>query len=286
MDNRITAQATTTTTTPTPYRTPYAALQKAVEGNTVTLMTKSNAELTPTRDELLFEQSTLAYEAGSTYDRSTIRADTAGVYLDITKTGEVNLRSGTVTVTPKDTTYPLVLNGTMNDDGNAITGGYKITSATKYQLIADDPTSPILSQNGGKASIVIPNAGESVTVDYGNGKTVTYTAKTANDKIYLGWYQVTKQTPANMTWTDADKAWHGHTFTTTLEPNVGYEINGENLTIADTDNAMTGGYTLKKQGNAATDPNDSTISWTTYSTDDGKVSTCTAAVLTATALPS
>ena len=284
MDNRITAatgvnpnaqrfdpQATTTTTTPTPYRTPYAALQKAVEGNTVTLMTKSNAELTPTRDELLFEQSTLAYEAGSTYDRSTIRADTAGVYLDITKTGEVNLRSGTVTVTPKDTTYPLVLNGTMNDDGNAITGGYKITSATKYQLIADDPTSPILSQNGGKASIVIPNAGESVTVDYGNGKTVTYTAKTANDKIYLGWYQVTKQTPANMTWTDADKAWHGHTFTTTLEPNVGYEINGENLTIADTDNAMTGGYTLKKQGNAATDPNDSTISWTTYSTDDGKV---------------
>lgn len=176
-----------------------------------------------------------------------------------------------MTVTPKDAAYPLVLNGTMDADGNAITGGYKITSATKYQLIADDPTSPILSQNGGKASIVIPNAGESVTVDYGNGKPVIYTAKTANDKIYLGWYQVTKQTPANMTWTDADKAWHGHTFTTTLEPNAGYEINGENLTIADTDNSMTGGYTLTKQGDAVTDPKDNTISWTTYSTDDGKV---------------
>lgn len=265
---------TTTTTTPTPYRTPYAALQKAVEGNTVTLLTNSRAAdggLTPTRDELLFEKSTLAYETGSQYDGSKIYADKAGVYLDITKTGEVNLRSGTVTVTPKDATYPLVLNGAMDTDGNAITGGYKITSATKYQLIADDPTSPIFAENGGKASIVIPNAGESVTVDYGNGKTVTYTAKTANDKIYLGWYQVKKQTPANMTWTDADKAWHGHTFTTTLEPNVGYEINGENLTIADTDNAMTGGYTLTKRGDAAADPNDNTISWTTYSTDDGKV---------------
>lgn len=272
----VTYQATTTTTTTTKatnYRTPYAALQKAVENNTITLLTESRKAtgLTPTRDELLFEKSTLAYEAGSTYADSTIHADTAGVYIDITKTGEVNLRSGTVTVAPKDATYPLVLNGTMDQDGNAITGGYKITSATKYQLIADDPTSPILSQNGGKASIVIPNAGESVTVDYGNGKTVTYTAKTANDKIYLGWYQVKKQTPANMTWTDADKAWHGHTFTTTLEPNVGYEINGENLTIADTDNAMTGGYTLTKRGDAAADPNDNTISWTTYSTDDGKV---------------
>ena len=253
------------------YRTPYAALQKAVENNTVTLLTKKNTAVTPVSNELLFEQSTLAYEQGSKYDGSTIHADTAGVYLDITKTGEVNLRSGTVTVTPKDKNYVLTMNGTMDDAGTQITGGYKITSATKYQLIADDPTSPILPQNGGKASIVIPNAGESVTVDYGNGKTVTYTAKTANDKIYLGWYQVKKQTPANMTWTDADKAWHGHTFTTTLEPNVGYEINGENLTIADTDNAMTGGYTLKKQGDAATDPNDQAISWTTYSTDDGKV---------------
>lgn len=279
-ENRITAAAGynpnaeityEATTKATNYRTPYAALQKAVEGNTVTLLTKSNTAVTPTRDELLFEQSTLAYEAGSTYAGSTIHADTAGVYLDITKTGDVNLYSGTVTVTPKDENYPLVLNGTMNDTGTQITGGYKITSATKYQLIADDPTSPILPQNGGKASIVIPNVGESVTVDYGNGKTVTYTAKENNEKVYLGWYQVKKQTPANMTWTDADKAWHGHTFTTTLEPNVGYEINGENLTIADTDNAMTGGYTLKKQGDAAADPNDNTISWTTYSTDDGKV---------------
>lgn len=266
-------QATTTDTTP--YRTPYTALQKAVETNTVTLLTESckGTGLTPTRDELLFEKSTLAYEKGSTYADSTIHADTAGVYLDITKTGEVNLRdeAGTVTVTPKDKNYVLTLGGTMDETGTQIDKGYKITSATKYQLIADDPTSPILPQNGGKASIVIPQAGESVTVDYGGGKTVTYTAKTANDKIYLGWYQVKKQTPANMTWTDADKAWHGHTFTTTLEPNVGYEINGENLTIADTDNAMTGGYTLKKQGDAAADPNDNTISWTTYSTDDGKV---------------
>lgn len=270
-NEKVVEQATTTTTETTPYRTPYAALQKAVESSTVTLLTKSNTALTPTRDELLFQESTLAYETGSKYDGSKIYADTAGVYLDITKTGEVNLRSGTVTVTPKDKNYVLTMNGTMDQDGTAITDGYKITAEKPYQLIADDPTSPILPQNGGKARIVIPNKGESVTVDYGNGKIVTYTAKTANDKIYLGWYQVKKQTPANMTWTDADKAWHGHTFTTTLEPNAGYEINGENLTIADTDNAMTGGYTLTKQGDAETDPKDNTISWTTYSTADGKV---------------
>ncbi len=272
-NKKIAPQATTTTTTTETkeYSAPYAALQKATETNTVTLLTHSNAALTPTRDELLFENATLAYEPDSKYADSTIYADTAGVYLDITKTGEVNLRSGTVTVTPKDKNYVLTMNGMMEQDGTAINGGYKITSATPYQLIANDPTSPIRAENGGKASIVIPNAGESVTVDYGGGKTVTYTAKENNEKVYLGWYQVKKQTPANMTWTDADKAWHGHTFTTTLEPNVGYEINGENLTIADTDNAMTGGYTLKKQGDAETDPNDNTISWTTYSTDDGKV---------------
>ena len=279
MDNRITAatginpnapgfapQTTTTTTTATTdYRTPYAALQKAVEGNTVTLLTKSreaDGGLTPTRDELLFEQSTLAYEAGSTYAGSTIHADTAGVYLDITKTGDVNLYSGTVTVTPKDENYPLVLNGTMDGDGNAITGGYKITSATKYQLIADDPTSPILPQNGGKASIVIPNAGESVTVDYGNGKTVTYTAKEANEKVYLGWYQVNKNTPASATWTDSDKAWYGHPFTTTLGANTGFEVNGEKLTVADT--VQVGNYTMVKKGDAVQDPADANASWTTY----------------------
>ena len=124
-ENRVTAaagynpnadvkyQATTTTTKKTPYRIPYAALQKAVEENTVTLLLKTNTAVEPVTNELLFDKSTLAYEATSKYDGSTIHADTAGVYVDITKTGEVNLRSGTVTVTPKDATYPLVLNGAM-----------------------------------------------------------------------------------------------------------------------------------------------------------------------------
>ena len=259
----VTYEATTTTTTKVgDYRTPYAALQKAVENNTVTLLTKKNTAVTPVSNELLFEKATLAYEAGSTYGGSTIHADTAGVYLDITKTGAVNLHSGTVTVTPKDETYPLVLNGTMDTDGNAITGGYKITSEKPYQLIADDPTSPILPQNGGKASIVIPNAGESVTVDYGNGKTVTYTAKENNEKVYLGWYQVNKNTPASATWTDSDKAWYGHPFTTTLGANTGFEVNGEKLTVADT--VQVGNYTMVKKGDAVQDPADKNANWTTY----------------------
>lgn len=258
----ITYQATTTTTEATNYRTPYAALQKAVEGNTVTLLTKTNQTVEQVSDELLFEKATLAYEKGSQYDGSKIHADTAGVYLDITKTGEVNLYSGTVTVTPKDATYPLVLNGTMDQDGTAITGGYKITAEKPYQLIADDPTSPILSQNGGKASIVIPNVDESVTVDYGNGKTVTYTAKEANEKVYLGWYQVNKNTPASANWTDSGKAWYGHTFTTTLNANTGFEVNGEKLTVADT--VQIGNYTMVKKDDAVQDLNDPNASWTTY----------------------
>ena len=273
IENRITAAAgynpnadityqATTTTTPTPYRTPYAALQKAVEGNTVTLLTKTNQTVEQVSDELLFEQSTLAYEKGSKYDGSTIHADTAGVYLDITRTGEVNLQSGTVTVTPNSAAYPLVLNGTMDPNGDAITGGYKITSATPYQLIADDPTSPILPQNGGKASIVIPNVDESVTVDYGDGKTVTYTAKEANEKVYLGWYQVKKNTPASANWTDGDKAWYGQPFTTTLGANTGFEVNGEKLTVADT--VQIGNYTMVKKGDAVKDPTDENASWTTY----------------------
>lgn len=274
-ENRITAAAgynpnaevtyeatTTTTTTATNYRTPYAALQKAVEGNTVTLLTKKNTAVTPVSNELLFEQSTLAYEAGSTYAGSTIHADTAGVYLDITKNGAVNLYSGTVTVTPKDKNYVLTMNGTMDQDGATITDGYKITSNTAYTLDADDPTSPILAENGGKASIVIPNAGESVTVDYGNGKTVTYTAKEANEKVYLGWYQVNKNTPASATWTDKDKAWYGHPFTTTLGANTGFEVNGEKLTVADT--VQVGNYTMVKEGDAVQDPTDKDASWTTY----------------------
>ena len=56
-NKQFVAQATTTTTTTatTDYLTPYAALQKAVEGTTVTLLTKSreaDGGLTPTRDEL------------------------------------------------------------------------------------------------------------------------------------------------------------------------------------------------------------------------------------------
>ena len=259
-------QATTTTTTETTdYRTPYAALQKAVENNTVTLLLNSRGgSVDSVSNELLFEKSTLAYETNSQYDGSTIHADTAGVYLDITKTGEVNLRdeAGTVTVTPKDKNYVLTLGGTMNEPGTQIDKGYKITSATKYQLIVNDSTSPILVENGGKASIVIPNVGESVTVDYGGGKTVTYTAKENNEKVYLGWYQVKKNTPASATWTDSDKAWYGQPFTTTLGANTGFEVNGEKLTVADT--VQVGNYTMVKTGDAVPDPTDKDASWTTY----------------------
>lgn len=248
------------------YRTPYAALQKAVENDTVTLLTKKNTTVTPVSNELLFQQATLAYEAGSTYADSKIHADTAGVYLDITKTGEVNLYSGTVTVTPNSATYPLVLNGTMDQDGTAITGGYKITSATAYTLDADDATSPIPAVQGGGASITLPNKGDTVTVVYGApiNKTVTYTAQEANDKIYLGYYRVDKNVGSNVTWTDADYAWHGQTFTTTAAGNAGWELNGEQLTVADKEGKVVGNYVLTKTGTETDGGN----SWTVYTSKE------------------
>lgn len=261
----LVAQATTTAITD--YRTPYAALQKAVEGNTVTLLTESRKDtgLTPTRDELLFEQSTLAYEAGSQYAGSKICADKAGVYLDITKTGEVNLRSGTVTVTPKDATYPLVLNGTMDTDGNAITGGYKITATGAYTLDADDDTTKIKTGNGGGASITIPTAGTSVTVAYTggtdgklNGKTITYTATENNEKFYLGCYTVSYEVEGNVTWAEDDLAWDGHDFTTKMTPATGFDAHGEKLAVVDIANSKT--YDMEN-GGTETDKQDSNVTW-------------------------
>lgn len=262
IENRITAAAGynpnaeiayEATTKATNYRTPYAALQKAVESNTVTLLTKSNTAVTPTRDELLFEQSTLAYEAGSTYAGSTIHADTAGVYLDITKTGEVNLYSGTVTVTPKDATYPLVLNGTMDADGYAITGGYKITATGAYTLDADDDTTKIKTGNGGGASITIPTTGTSVTVAYTggtdgklNGKTITYTATENNEKFYLGCYTVSYEVEGNVTWAEDDLAWDGHDFATKMTPATGFDAHGEKLAVVDIANSKT--YDMENGG--------------------------------------
>ena len=242
------------------YRTPYAALQKAVENNTVTLLTKKNTAVTPVSNELLFEQSTLAYEQGSKYDGSTIHADTAGVYLDITKTGEVNLRSGTVTVTPKDKNYVLTMNGTMDDAGTQITGGYKITASGAYTLDADDEKTPILAENGGGAKLTIPKAGTSVTVAYSggadgklDGKTVTYTAKNDGDSFYLGCYTVTYNVDGTVTWTADDLAWDGHDFVTKMTPAEGYEAKGEKLAVVDQTSHDLGNYQMEN-GTKENDP--------------------------------
>ena len=259
--NEWQATTTTTTTETTDYRTPYAALQKAVENNTVTLLLASrNGKVNSVSNELLFEKSTLAYEAGSQYDGSKIHADTAGVYVDITKTGEVNLYSGTVTVTPKDATYPLVLNGTMDDAGTQITGGYKITATGAYTLDADDEKTPILAENGGGAKLTIPKAGTTVTVAYSggadgklNGKTVTYTAKNDGDSFYLGCYTVTYNVDGTVTWTADDLAWDGHDFVTKMTPAEGYEAKGEKLAVVDQTSHDLGNYQMEN-GTTENDP--------------------------------
>ena len=232
-NKEIKPQATTTTTTETKeYSTPYAALQKATETNTVTLLTNSNAALTPTRDELLFENAKLAYEANSQYAGSTIYADTAGVYVDITKTGEVNLRSGTVTVTPKDKNYVLTMNGTMDDAGTQITGGYQIKSADEYTLTVEDSTSPISAENGGTASVKASKVGQVFTVVEPGGETVTYTAKEKDEVIYLGRYRVVYAQDSTAQYTPSPKPTYASTFSQRFTPMTGYEMKGGSFRVA------------------------------------------------------
>ena len=278
-NKQINPQATTTTTTETKeYSTPYAALQKATETNTITLLTHSNAALTPTRDELLFEKATLAYEANSTYVGSTIHADTAGVYLDITKTGEVNLRdeAGTVTVTPKNADYVLTLGGTMDETGTQITGGITIKSDKPYTLNANDANSPITEANHGTASIKAVSKGDTFTVTYPGGEVTTYTAKYDGEVIYLGKYVVDYTTLSNnivREYQDDDPrshAHHGHDFTQHFTAASGFELKGQAIEVKTytTDKANPTTYNMKQS--ADTVPGEKTVYVSDEKDSEGK----------------
>lgn len=227
---KIDEQASTTTTTTTNYETVEKALGKVTDGQYTTLL--RDRDLTPVRNELLFEASTLKFKDGTKYAGTEVFAESAGVYIDITNDGSLNLHSGTVTVTPKDKNYVLTMNGTMDDAGTQITGGYKITATGAYTLDADDEKTPILPENGGGASITIPNKGESVTVDYGNGKTVTYTAKEQNEKVYLGWYRVIYAQDSTANYTPATPPTYASNFEQLFTPSTGYEMNGGSFRVA------------------------------------------------------
>ena len=262
-------QATTTTTTEvTNYRTPYAALQKAVENNTVTLLLKSRGgAVNATRDELLFEKSTLAYEEGSTYAGSTIHADTAGVYLDITKTGEVNVMGGQVTVHPANANYVLRMNGTMDEAGTQFTGGYQIKSADNYTLTVEDATSPISAENGGTASVKASKAGQVFTVVEPGGETVTYTAKDKDEVIYLGRYRVIYAQNSTAEYTPAPKPTYGSTFKQLFTPATGYEMNGGSFRTDLWDEAAKDWKTINVTASADSEPGVKSV----WKSDDGKV---------------
>ena len=252
------ASTTTTTTTTTNYETVEKALGKVTDGQYTTLL--RDRDLTPVRNELLFEASTLKFKDGTKYAGTEVFAESAGVYIDITNDGSLNLHSGTVTVTPKDKNYVLTMNGTMNDTGTQITGGYKITATGAYTLDADDEKTPILAENGGGAKLTIPKAGTTVTVAYSggadgklDGKTVTYTAKNDGDSFYLGCYTVTYNVEGNVTWTADDLAWDGHDFVTKMTPAEGYEAKGEKLAVVDQTSHDLGNYQMEN-GTKENDP--------------------------------
>lgn len=254
---QIDKQATTTTTT-TEYETVSKALGKIRNDEYATLL--RDHDLTPVSNELLFEESTLKFKEGTKYAGTEVFAKSSGVYIDITNDGSLNLHSGTVTVTPKDKNYVLTMNGTMDDAGTQITGGYKITATGAYTLDADDEKTPILPENGGGAKLTILKAGTAVTVAYSggadgklNGKTVTYTAKNNGDSFYLGCYTVTYTTEGNVTWTADDLAWDGHDFVTKMTPAEGYEAKGEKLAVVDQTSPDLGIYQMEN-GTKENDP--------------------------------
>ena len=249
---------TTTTTTTTTYETVSKALGKVRNDEYTTLL--RDHDLTPVSNELLFEESTLKFKEGTKYAGTEVLAKSAGVYIDITNDGSLNLHSGTVTVTPKDKNYVLTMNGTMDDAGTQITGGYKITATGAYTLDADDEKTPILAENGGGAKLTIPKAGTTVTVAYSggadgklDGKTVIYTAKNDGDSFYLGCYTVTYNVEGNVTWTADDLAWDGHDFVTKMTPAEGYEAKGEKLAVVDQTSHDLGNYQMEN-GTKENDP--------------------------------
>lgn len=259
-NKQIDEQATTTTTTTatTPYETVSKALGKIRNDEYATLL--RDHDLTPVSNELLFEESTLKFKEGTKYAGTEVFAKSAGVYIDITNDGSLNLHSGTVTVTPKDENYVLTMNGKMDDAGTQITGGYKITATGAYTLDADDEKTPILAENGGGAKLTIPKAGTTVTVAYSggadgklDGKTVTYTAKNDGDSFYLGCYTVTYNVEGNVTWTADDLAWDGHDFVTKMTPAEGYEAKGEKLAVVDQTSHDLGNYQMEN-GTKENDP--------------------------------
>ena len=257
-DKQIDEQATTTTTATTPYETVSKALGKIRNDEYATLL--RDHDLTPASNELLFEESTLKFKEGTKYAGTEVFAKSSGVYIDITNDGSLNLHSGTVTVTPKDKNYVLTMNGTMDDAGTQITGGYKITATGAYTLDADDEKTPILAENGGGAKLTIPKAGTAVTVAYSggadgklDGKTVTYTAKNDGDSFYLGCYTVTYNVDGTVTWTADDLAWDGHDFVTKMTPAEGYEAKGEKLAVVDQTSHDLGNYQMEN-GTKENDP--------------------------------
>lgn len=258
-DLQIDEQAsTTTTTTTTNYETVSKALGKVRNDEYTTLL--RDRDLTPVSNELLFEESTLKFKEGTKYAGTEVFAKSSGVYIDITNDGSLNLHSGTVTVTPKDKNYVLTMNGTMDDAGTQITGGYKITASGAYTLDADDEKTPILAENGGGAKLTIPKAGTTVTVAYSggadgklDGKTVTYTAKNDGDSFYLGCYTVTYNVDGTVTWTADDLAWDGHDFVTKMTPAEGYEAKGEKLAVVDQTSHDLGNYQMEN-GTKENDP--------------------------------
>lgn len=224
------ASTTTTTTTTTNYETVSKALGKVRNDEYTTLLRDTN--LTPVSNELLFEESTLKFKEGTKYAGTEVFAKSAGVYIDITNDGSLNLHSGTVTVTPKDENYVLTMNGKMDDAGTQITGGYQIKSADDYTLTVEDSTSPISAENGGTASVKASKVGQVFTVVEPGGETVTYTAKEKDEVIYLGRYRVIYAQDSTAQYTPSPKPTYASTFSQLFTPMTGYEMKGGSFRVA------------------------------------------------------
>lgn len=193
----------------TAYRTPADALDKVLDGETVTLL--KSAGLTPARDMLLFNNATVAQAAGG-----TVTAAADGTTLDIAADGSVTLKSGVANV---------------SDTAKVSVDGYTVASSAPYTVTVRDDDSPFTVAQGGMAGFTATADQQTFTLTK-NGKSYNYTADRAGDKIYPGVFDVTyTNTHTQQVGDQPENPWYNQPYSFTLKPDVGYALHAANISL-------------------------------------------------------
>ena len=191
------------------YRTPAAALNKAVNGETVAL--QKDADLTAAADELLFNGVTLQQKSGG-----TVAATADGTTVDIAADGTVALKTGTAAVSA---------------DAKFTVGGYTVTTDSGYTVTASDADSPFTNAQGGRASLTATRDLQPFTLEK-DGKRWSYTADSIGDKVYPGVFDVSfTHAGTQLDGDEPEKPYYRADYTVTVKPTTGYTLSAADISV-------------------------------------------------------